>query len=507
VSDGAEALRAYCDPYPVLEDDPFVPAAVVRPGSVSEVQDVVRAANRYGLSLWPVSRGKNLAYGGAAPRHGGSVVVDLGRMNRILEVSEQFGYAVVEPGVSYADLHRYLSESGSAFWADVPDLEWGSVVGNTVERGNGYTPYGDHFGVQCGMEVVLPDGDLLRTGMGAMPGSRSWQLFKYGYGPYLDGLFTQSNLGIVTKLGVWLMPRPAGFRPYMIILPREEDIGPAADIMRALRMRGTMQNTASVRSLLLEASAIVPRSRYVPGAGPVPPAMYPEIMADLDIGMWNLYGAQYGTPEMMDLLWDEIRTEFSAIPGARFCFTEDRPPGSVLEHRADRMAGRPGLQDLKILQWPGPDGGHINFSPISPASAQDALAQYRMGASRCLEYGLDYLGDLIVGVRELHHIVLIVFDTTSAEQRRASHDLCRQLVTDAAGAGYGEYRTHLCLMDQVAATFSWNDGALMRTCERLKDALDPNGILAPGKQGIWPARLRDARPLLGAEDLIPDHRD
>ena len=73
--------------------------------------------------------------------------------------------------------------------------------------------------MHCGMEVVLPSGELMRTGMGAMPqpgakGSansldeeapnKCWQLFPYGFGPYNDGLFSQSNLGIVTKMGIWV---------------------------------------------------------------------------------------------------------------------------------------------------------------------------------------------------------------------------------------------------------------------------------------------------------------
>lgn len=70
------------------------------------------------------------------------------------------------------------------------------------------------------MEIVLPNGELIRTGMGALPdkeaghrdglrpdeqpGNRSWQLFNYGFGPYNDGIFTQSSLGIVVKMGIWV---------------------------------------------------------------------------------------------------------------------------------------------------------------------------------------------------------------------------------------------------------------------------------------------------------------
>jgi hypothetical protein len=121
------------------------------------------------------------------------------------------------------------------------------------------------------------------------------------------------------------------------------------------------------------------------------------------------------------------------------------------------------------------------------------MKQVEMVRRRCHEYGQDYLGDIIVGMRELHHIVMLVFDTKAEKQKRLTHELCRTLVSDAAEAGYGEYRTHLCLMDQIAHTYDFNDGAIMRLNEVLKDALDPNGIIAPGKQGIWPSHLRDRK--------------
>jgi FAD/FMN-containing dehydrogenase len=81
----------------------------------------------------------------AAPRVPGSVAIDLGRnMNKILEVNTEDAYALVEPGVTFFDLHEYLVEHNlrEKVWLDVPDVGGGSIIGNAVERGVGYTPYG-----------------------------------------------------------------------------------------------------------------------------------------------------------------------------------------------------------------------------------------------------------------------------------------------------------------------------------------------------------------------------
>src|SRR5262245_12318686 len=107
VFSSAEDVALYRDAYSPLRDegDERVAAAAVAPANVEQVQAVVRAANRSRIPLYPISTGRNLAYGGSAPVLSGSVVVDLKRLNRVLEVNERNAYALVEPGVSYFDLY------------------------------------------------------------------------------------------------------------------------------------------------------------------------------------------------------------------------------------------------------------------------------------------------------------------------------------------------------------------------------------------------------------------
>jgi FAD/FMN-containing dehydrogenase len=104
--------------------------------------------------------------------------------------------------------------------------------------------------------------------------------------------------------------------------------------------------------------------------------------------------------------------------------------------------------------------------------------------------GLDYGPAFIVTPRSLVHIRPVIYDTTNEAQVRAAYDLYPRLVRAAADAGYGLYRAHIAFMDAVAETYGWGGGALRRVNDRLKDALGPNGILSPGKQGIWGSAAR-----------------
>jgi 4-cresol dehydrogenase (hydroxylating) len=150
------------------------------------------------------------------------------------------------------------------------------------------------------------------------------------------------------------------------------------------------------------------------------------------------------------------------------------------------QAGIPGLALLDSLQWWGGVGGHLDFSPVTPLQGSHARALTRLLRPEIERAGLDFWAGAVMTPRSLYLICPLLYDTTNEAQVRAAYDLYRRLVTITGEAGYGLYRGHIAFMDEIAARYGFNDHALLRLYETLKGALDPDGILSPGKQGIWP---------------------
>src|SRR5207244_2148969 len=109
--------------------------AIIRPASRAEVQEAVRIANRYRTPLYPVSAGKNWGYGSRVPVRDGCVLMELGRMARILDFDEDLAYVTVEPGVTPRQLLAFLREQGSRLRLGLTGSTLdASLIGNVLER-------------------------------------------------------------------------------------------------------------------------------------------------------------------------------------------------------------------------------------------------------------------------------------------------------------------------------------------------------------------------------------
>lgn len=488
------AMDEFVDPYEPHSWGGQRNHAVVQPTSTEEVQGVVRIANRHGVPLWVGSQGRNNGYGGSGSVVGGSIIVNLRRMNRVLEVNEDLGYVVVEPGVSYFDLYNHVKAIGAQLMIDVPDLGWGSVIGNACDHGFGYTKYGDHASAVCGMEVVLPDGDVLRTGMGGLEQTTSWHIYKKGYGPSAESLFLQSNFGIITRMGVWCMPMPDYYMNCMIRIDSDEDLPGLIDAIRPLMVDGTIANTPSCFNAAGILTMMGKRSDFWQGDGPIPDEVLRGVREQTGLGAWMMRFALYGRSSQVDEAYSHIVDVLADVPGVTVSGQKydngQLDDSELLDQSGKVQAGIPNMDMLPVVQFVGEDGGHVGFSSVIPLTGGDTervTALVREGAA---EAGLDYTATLMINPRCAVHVYLAFFDRADDEHTSRTYAACRTLVQRASALGYGEYRAHVSFMDVVADQFSARDHAQRRFNERIKDALDPNGILMPGRAGIWPAGLR-----------------
>jgi 4-cresol dehydrogenase (hydroxylating) len=487
-------LHNYSDPFSFL-DSPTLPAGVVLPSRVEEVQAIVRAANEHAVPLWTVSRGRNLGYGGASPTEERCVVLDLQRLNRIRTVDTDSAYAVVEPGVSFFDLYEHLQSEQIPLWASVPDLGGGSLLGNALERGFGYTAHGQHAEFVCGLEVVLPNGELLHTGMGAMEGSRERHIYRAGFGPSVDGLFSQSNLGIVTAMGVWLMPRPEQATVCMVKVPDQQSLAPLVDVLRPLMLDRTIDGVAILGNALAVASGLMPRSAISTEPGLLAPQVVAGLAERLGIGYWNGKFGLYGPAAVVDAKLEVVRRAIAQVSGAQV--GHHTYPGTVTRDQVQpgdlAQLGIPSSEAIQMAGWRGGDPAHVDFSVVTSTVGSQAQRLVDLVQSILESYELDHVGGFTMFGRHAIMLNLVSFDRSSPEDRALVRSVFTELLARAAAEGFAPYRAHVGLMDATADVYGADDGALRRLVRAVKDTLDPGGVLSPGKQGIWPSGSRVAR--------------
>jgi hypothetical protein len=509
-----EDVGLYKDAYSPFwgEDEERVPSAALAPDSVEQVQAIARIANQLKIPLYPISTGRNLGYGGSAPNRTGDVVLDLKRMNRVLEVNERNGYALVEPGVSYFDLYRHIQEKGLKVWIDTPDPGWGSPMGNALDRGGGYTTheYRNHFDSHCGMEVVLADGEVLRTGMGAMPGSKTWQQYKTGYGPWIDGIFSQSNFGIVTKIGFWLLPEPDAYFSGSVMVPKHADLIPLIDTLNYLENSRVCNGMSSLLSPVMNLPAGA--DAKPPGAELVEmitqavdhdrPAALEAHAAKTGAAYWLLEVKFYGPARVLPLQWEFAKERFAKIPGAQFKDGEllKLPLSKEKQEQVHKVEF--GIPNLTIFGMgarnannPTPSDGHQWFSPIIPRTGEAVFEANKVFRKAGRDFGLPVPPFSIpFCFWERSFVFLFGFPVTHEPAKNVkTREAFRKLVEISAEHGWGEYRTAPAYQDLIMKTYSFNNNALLRFHEKLKDAVDPNGILSPGRYGIWPKHLRGSK--------------
>jgi 4-cresol dehydrogenase (hydroxylating) flavoprotein subunit len=491
-----------------------IPAAL-RPKSVEQVVLIVDIARRHTIPLYPISTGHNWGYGSANPVTDGCVILDLSGLNRILDVDPDLGLVTLEPGVTQQDLHDYLERNALPFLVPVtgagPDC---SLLGNALERGYGITPHADHFAAVTAMEAVLPDGRIYRSALSELGGGTVDRGFKWGIGPYLDGLFAQGNFAIVTQMTIALAPRPERIEAFFFGLNEDTGLEAAvAAVRQLLRSLGAVAGSINLMNARRMLAMIAPYPADRVGENGILPL---EVVAKLGAAnrlmAWTGLGALYGKAQIVKAARRVVREVLKPI-SPRITFITPRSAARLnhllgriplVRHRriATRarafnaalqlIAGRPSQVALPLAYWkssafppakgkmdPAFDGcGLLWYPPLVPMRPERVRRYVALVEEICASHGIEPLITLTtLSDRCFDSSVPLLFDRGDANETTRAQSCYWALLKAGRGEGFLPYRMNVDAMQWITGC----DAPYWDIIAAIKEAIDPSGIIAPGR--------------------------
>jgi 4-cresol dehydrogenase (hydroxylating) len=496
------SLQAIVGPDHVITEGPLTSSrvlAVVRPNRTTAVAACVRTAHAHGVPVYPSSRGPD--YGSRWPTWSPGVVLDLGLMDQIIALDEQMGVLTVQPGVTFEQAAAYLREKGSRFTlAGIGAAADASLIGSMIEQNLGLDLVSD-------LEVVLATGEILHTGLGRYANARANHLSRTGPGPLLDHLLVRPELGVVTQMSLWLTPTPSHFQSFVYVLRRPEQLGPAMDALRELRLKEVIRSTGTLSNDfgLLGLLGVYPWQAHTGSAALMRrlarAALRRRIPWDaLWIGDGALFShcrAQARIERAMvrrALSKHVSRLRFFDRKRVSFLVLAERVLSSLLARR------RPTPFDIccRVSPYVGqllPDHarrdtvdadahrnrcGVYRLAPVLPFRSEDIGRALALTEKSARELGYEPAVSIqMSNARTVEMITSITYDRTSEDGEdwaRACHDaLFRELIA----GGYYPSRP----LAEAQRLLPDSDDAFTSTVGRLKVALDPNGVLFPDGTG------------------------
>jgi 4-cresol dehydrogenase (hydroxylating) len=290
------------------------------------------------------------------------------------------------------------------------------------------------------------------------------------------------------------MPAPEAYRDGRVNVAQHDDLVPFMEAYAYLMNSDILRGTMLLESPLLNYHVSPGGPFFELPTGPST-AEHDRLARERNLPYWSAERRFWGPPRDNDAQWDYVQEKFGAIPGATFADGRRYVfPADVEQNDPTLIValGIPSLGVFGLLQG----GGHLGFSPIIPMTGEAIFKAQRVFGELYAELALPAANQFAALPWSYNPRALVLLfglpTSADAEQNRQSREIFERLVEVSAENGWAEYRTHIAFMDKVAEMYSFNDHAMRRFHETLKDAVDPNGILSPGKSGIWPKRLRNA---------------
>lgn len=493
--------------------------ATLWPTTLEHVQYIVAQANIYLVPLHPIGSGKNWGYSDATPSCDNSVIINLSAMNKVLQIDQENNFAIIEPGVTQQQLSDALA--GTRLFMDCTGASTGSsVIGNILERGFGHTPFGDRFGHSCSYEIVLGNGEILRTGHLAYK-----QLDTYRpetchsprtTGPAVEGLFSQSNFGIVTKLCIWLMTRPPRILPFVAVFKTHEDFLNAIAPLSRLKALGVARSTMHIgNGMRLISSSI----GWQGGDNLMPTQDIERQLKQLGIGPWIMSGALYGTKSMIKAYKKELVSQIKASSEVSIKFLEpalinavanalNRLPKQFFIALKTQLETAQGLINMhsgtptdlflkgcyhrhsngypKVLDEQldvAKDGcGLIWLSPTTAANKQSVSTLLKLLTDIFEQQGFNLYATLsFINERSIAVICNPIFDVNNSDEVIRAQECTTKALKMCIDSGFPPYRVANVHWELFYEQLSQQQQGLLTA---IKHQLDPNNIISPGRYGI-----------------------
>lgn len=488
--------------------------AVLRPVNQEQVSAILKVAQRWQVAVYPVSTGKNWGYGSANPVEDDCVILDLSRLDRISDFDPELGVVTVQPGVTQGALREFLDQHDGHYLVPVTGAgPTCSILGNALERGYGITPITDHFAAVTKIEAILPDGTLYRTPLSELGGAEVDGLFKWGLGPYLDGLFSQGNFGVVVNVTIALAPAPETVTAFFFSTKDDAKLEALVPTVRAvLRSLGGSVVAINLLNSQRMLSMMTPFPEHKAIDGVLPSDEVASLASSHGVPAWSGVGAIYASNEVARAARRTLRRLLGPVTD-RLVFINRRRvnlarnvarvlPGSLatrirgmadtLSGALEIMHGTPNDVALSLAYWrsgtlpeqgqpknPARDGcGLIWFAPLVPIRGDDVRRYINMIERICPEYGINPLITLTtVNDRCFDSTVPLLFDRRDEEATSRANECYRALYDAGQKEGFLPYRLNIDAM----GTLNTDGSAFNRLASQLKAAVDPNSILAPGR--------------------------
>ena len=469
-------------------------AGALLPHSEEEVEHIVALANQHHTRLYPISTGHNWGYGGATPHADHSIVIDLHRMRRIIGVDPELGVAVIEPGVTTGQLYDYLTAHNLDYLVPLTGAgPHNSIIGNALDRGFGIIPTSDHFQAILSLTAVLGDGRVYRSAIANNAASDIGHLYKWGVGPYLDGLLSQGNVGIVTQASIALVKRA----PESVIFSMD-CCGPYPDeaidfISNVTRDYGAnlspislMNKKRFLSSNPYESSTHAPDWKLfgvIHGDKRTTQAVKHGVKRYVTTNLTNQRFHRLSTILPIFALLDKMPHAIRARPSAKkityirtVCeFMRGKPTEHFLNYVVYDGLGKTPLNpdhDQKGLVW---------YAPLIPMRSSNVREFLTMAEKILTAYQFDFSITLInFSWRCFDGTLLLQYDRTNPADCARAMQCYEALFTEGMKLGFVPYRVGLqgmkLLVDET--TPFWN------IARDIKHALDPNGIISSGRYSL-----------------------